>query len=277
MGIRFDSKAASELEAWYQSETGQAIFHLQMDTIFRLLKPRKGERLLDVGCGVGAHLQRFKREGLSATGVDPSPEALDLAGARLGSRAGLFPGRAEDLPFEDNDFDLVTMINTLELVENPREALAEAVRVARRRVLVGVLNCFSLTGAGWRIKGLLGSERARRFRQYSWWSLTDMLKNATGSRRIHSATVGILPVPLARQVRGFEALPWVQKNPWGSFLVATVDLAYTVRTDNLTVTESLKKLTTSKAPRPSPTGVGSVHHKFGRERPRRSPAGEVRL
>ena len=47
-------------------------------------------------------------------------------------------GRAEELPFGDDEFDLVAAIETLEHVPDPERTLAEMARVARRHLLVSV-------------------------------------------------------------------------------------------------------------------------------------------
>jgi len=47
-------------------------------------------------------------------------------------------GRAEQLPFDENEFDLVCAIETLEHVADPERSVAELVRVARRYVLASV-------------------------------------------------------------------------------------------------------------------------------------------
>src|SRR5512138_3337781 len=82
--------------------------------ILDLTAPRAGERLLDVGCGSGEHLALFRQKGCDVTGIDTSPILIDQASQRLRSRAELRIGPAEDLPFSDNEFDIVTLINSVE-------------------------------------------------------------------------------------------------------------------------------------------------------------------
>jgi len=52
-------------------------------------------------------------------------------------------GNAADIPFSDNEFDVVTLTGGLQGSANPQKALAEAVRVSRNRVFVGFLNRYS--------------------------------------------------------------------------------------------------------------------------------------
>ena len=73
-----------------------------------LYPPRPGMRVLDVGCGTGAQLQRYLDAGCAVAGIDSSPAMLARAEDRLGPAADLRLGDARELPFEDASFDLVT-------------------------------------------------------------------------------------------------------------------------------------------------------------------------
>lgn len=95
-----------------------------------------GERVLEVGCGVGAVLGELARAepSLVLTGLDRSTE--QLAGARrhlaaIGCSADLVEGDALALPFADASFDRVVMVWVLEHLADPLPALREAHRVLR--------------------------------------------------------------------------------------------------------------------------------------------------
>ncbi len=89
-----------------------------------------GSRVLDVGCGTGEFLQEVRRLGAAATGIDPAPGMIDVARSRLPD-VDLRVGSADNLPWLDDTFDLVTAFNSFQFVTEPRQALAEF-----RRVLV---------------------------------------------------------------------------------------------------------------------------------------------
>lgn len=101
-------------------------------TLARLSRPLTG-RVLDVGCGTGALLQEFARQFPQVTlvGMDPVPEMLAVARERLPPSTELRQGWAEDLPFEDNAFDVVVSCSMFHYVRQPGSALMEMSRVLR--------------------------------------------------------------------------------------------------------------------------------------------------
>jgi ubiquinone/menaquinone biosynthesis C-methylase UbiE len=99
------------------------------------------DSLLDVGCGEGvltyAWAERLgERPVVGLDLPDPKLEAHWRARERPNLR--FVPGRGEELPFADGEFDLVAAIETLEHVPDPELTLAEMTRVARRHLLVSV-------------------------------------------------------------------------------------------------------------------------------------------
>lgn len=100
------------------------------------LLPIAGQRILDVGCGGGALVRRFARDGAEAVGVDPLPQAIEKAEAGdpvPGASFRLAGG--EDLPFADASFDSVCFFNSLHHV--PQALMAGALREALRVVKSG--------------------------------------------------------------------------------------------------------------------------------------------
>lgn len=89
-----------------------------------------GTRLLDAGCGAGMALGLAAQLGAEVSGFDASDALLDIARKRLPD-ASFALGDLEELPFEDNTFDIVTGFNSFQFAADPVAALSQARRVAK--------------------------------------------------------------------------------------------------------------------------------------------------
>jgi SAM-dependent methyltransferase len=97
------------------------------------LDPPVGLAWLDVGCGTGALTEAVAASCAPErlAGVDSSAGFLDFARRRLGARAELRQGDAQDLPFAASEFDRVVSGLVLNFVPDQPRAAAELARVAR--------------------------------------------------------------------------------------------------------------------------------------------------
>ena len=92
----------------------------------KLNKPQL--EILDLGCGTGANLKMLERFG-QADGLDLSEQAVEFCKQR--GLAGVRLGAAEDLPFENATYDLVTALDVLEHLDDDAGGLTEIRRVLR--------------------------------------------------------------------------------------------------------------------------------------------------
>jgi ubiquinone/menaquinone biosynthesis C-methylase UbiE len=88
-------------------------------------------RVLEVGCGNGNYIIAVQYMiGCICLGIDPSREML--ARVQLGnSRVGFEPGRAEDIPFDADTFDLVFSVDVIHHVDDRPAYFNEAFRVLK--------------------------------------------------------------------------------------------------------------------------------------------------
>ena len=86
-------------------------------------------RLLDVGCATGAFLSAMRQRGWQVTGVELNPEAAQFAQSHR--RLDVHTGTLEEVGFEANSFDVVTMWDVFEHVLDPRKTLQEVVRILK--------------------------------------------------------------------------------------------------------------------------------------------------
>jgi SAM-dependent methyltransferase len=123
---------------------GEVPWHMRR--IARRLEPLSGKSALDVACGAGGWLAELQRHGAVPSGIDISEQAVARACKRLAG-ADIRQGVAEDLPFADAQFDLVTCMGSLEHFLDQPKALLEMSRVAKpdARFLILVPNAGFLT------------------------------------------------------------------------------------------------------------------------------------
>lgn len=241
MGCIFDNRLARLYEEWFNSRGGISLDRLSTELIMSLLQPKRGERVLDIGCGTGNHLLLFYRIGLDVTGLDASSYMLDTARSRLGHRASLEVGRAEDLPFEDNEFDITTLILTLEFLDDPLAALTEAGRVTRDRIFVGALNSLSVGCILNKLSAVFHRSIFRGIRTFTLWELKDLVKKAYGDVPIKWGSAQMMPYISKQYAEGIERSSLLQSCPYGTFLGLVCRMTYRLKTEKLPITEKLKK------------------------------------
>jgi SAM-dependent methyltransferase len=198
-----DTAIAGRYEDWYATE-GRPADSLEKQLLGKLLRgfPR-ARSILEVGCGTGHFTRWFVELGLDAVGADTSEPMLHAARWLGGAR--YLRGDAGALPMADRSFDLTAMITTLEFVPDPARALAEAVRVARHGVLLGVLNRWSIMT----LRYLSGGPIWRAARFFGPRELAKLARDAAGPRATNVVwRTTLWPIP------GVSDLPL----PWGGFI-----------------------------------------------------------
>ena len=110
-------------------------FYLEATTreTLRRLPMSPGARVLDIGCGTGELLRRLRAKYPHAmlAGLDPVPQMLAEARAKLNGTEDLRIGYADSLPWPAGSFDLVVSCNMFHYITHPVEALREMARVLR--------------------------------------------------------------------------------------------------------------------------------------------------
>jgi SAM-dependent methyltransferase len=241
MGYVFDQKDAEAYLRWLQKPRNRRRVDLENRLMAQMLDPMRGESLLDIGCGTGESLRSLLQIHLMITGLDPSDQMLNLARENVGRRADFHSGVAEDLPFDDNDFNCAVLINTLEFVDDPRKSLEETFRVAKDRVFIGILNRYSgrnllLRKLGKWTQGKWPRICPRSYyghaRFFSVWEIKRMIRSLAGDVPVTWRTIHQVPMPgVNRFVLDFpERLNLVLKSPLASFTGISVILTPRYRT-----------------------------------------------
>ncbi|MDP3950895.1 class I SAM-dependent methyltransferase [Microbacterium sp.] len=125
----YDSFAAA-----YAAETDDGLVnaYYERPEMLRLAGDVSGRTVLDAGCGTGVLTAELDARGASVTGIDSSPQMLQLARRRVNDAVELRLADLRDpLPFGDRSFDDVIASLVLHYLENWRPTLAEMRRVLR--------------------------------------------------------------------------------------------------------------------------------------------------
>jgi len=96
-----------------------------LDLLVEWCEPGEGVKVLDVATGGGHVARRLREEGCTVVTVDPAP--------------GMQPdvvAPAEELPFEDGAFDVVTCRIAAHHFQDIHKAVAEMARVTQRLVVI---------------------------------------------------------------------------------------------------------------------------------------------
>jgi 2-polyprenyl-3-methyl-5-hydroxy-6-metoxy-1,4-benzoquinol methylase len=159
---------------WRRADIGLITEHLERALVLDLAGPVVGEDVLDVGCGDGDLALDLWQRGARVSGIDASFEMIAAAHerARRHSAAIAFEvGRAEQLPYASESFDLVLAVTILCFVANAGPVFRELARVLRPdgRLVIGELGRWSSWAAARRIRAWRGSAlwKKARFRTKS--------------------------------------------------------------------------------------------------------------
>ena len=122
--------------------------------VVQLAQAKPGDRALDLCCGTGDIAFALARAGVETTGLDFSSQMLEIAASRhLKSQISNLKfqqGDAQQLPFPDHSFDIVTVGYGLRNLASWERGLDEMFRVTRPGARLIVLDFGKPPNALWR-------------------------------------------------------------------------------------------------------------------------------
>jgi SAM-dependent methyltransferase len=203
---------------------GSGINAERMAAVSQVIKPAM--KVLDVGCGRGAYVNRLSQQGVAAFGLDIATYD-DWVGRMQGT---YFSGSADRMPFSDGAFDYALAFEVLEHCPDALATLREIHRCVRRGIILSVPDCdlnnklrhYDLAFAHW-------TDRTH-VNQFTRQSIQEALEeagfhvvNVEGCYRIRPwkyfcDTCG-LPFPLKQLLTGVVKYGRLGEEYWSSILV----------------------------------------------------------
>ncbi|MDZ7359050.1 MAG: class I SAM-dependent methyltransferase [candidate division KSB1 bacterium] len=119
-----DSLQASKTPSILEIYTERAYTQNVMGVLDKYLN--KGDRVLDIGCGIGKWVLYLLQKGIDCIGIDSSEVAVEKAQNLLhekGHKNVIFNYSATELPFDKNRFDGIISFGLLEHFPNHKEVL----------------------------------------------------------------------------------------------------------------------------------------------------------
>jgi SAM-dependent methyltransferase len=205
----------------HRPSLGERLGALQRQAIvqfgpYRRVWQRPPGRLLDVGCGTGDLAAIFGRRGWSVAGIEPSAAAAEHARA-TGVEA--VAGTLADAPWGDGEFDAILFNHSLEHIDDPAAAVADAARLLRPDGLLAI----AVPNFGSWHRRAFGSawfqlDLPRHLQHFDRDSLSNLVE-AAGLRPVETTTASMRPSPLGSiqyatlgrlrfEGRGFRILAW---------------------------------------------------------------------
>jgi len=110
--------------------------------LLRVLNPKAGQSILDVGCGQGYFARELAKAGAKVLGIDVAGELIKLAKQQAGKNETYLTLPAENMTgLQDGRFDAAICVLALQNIKNMQAAVLEMARVLKPACrLVLVLN-----------------------------------------------------------------------------------------------------------------------------------------
>ncbi len=188
--------------------------------IMEAIAPHKSPMILDVATGTGrlpiTLLNHIDFQG-HVVGADLSRRMLSIAAYKLqpfSERVSLLWTPAEDLPFADNTFDVVTCLESLEFMTHPAQVVGELVRVLRPGGVLLITNRISTrlmpgkTWSGEQIIRLLESSHIKNIAFEVWQADYDQV---WGQKSGDSTFAGARPLGEILRCPRCKASPMIQE------------------------------------------------------------------
>ena len=138
---------ANDYDNYYKTEVGNQIDRIEKELINELIKDIPRVKMLELGAGTGHWSDFFIRQGFQVTGIDSSEAMLQVAKTKK-LDAAFQLASAENIPFGNASFEVISSITMLEFVDDRERVVQEIGRVLKKDgwLILGCLNAKSVLG-----------------------------------------------------------------------------------------------------------------------------------
>lgn len=157
---------------------------IEAEAFYRRLAVPPGSRLLDVACGSGQLALIAARNGVDATGIDIAENLVYRARERArieGLSASFHEADAEDLPFADTSFEVVTSVAGAMFAPRPQLVTSELLRVCRRGGIIAMANWTPEGFVGQLFRTISNFVAPSGMREPALWGDEAVVRNLFGS------------------------------------------------------------------------------------------------
>ncbi len=144
MKVIFKDEYAKNYDDWYTTQIGSFVDMVETNAALALFAPQKGMKILDAGCGTGNFSIKLSQLGCMVTGIDISPDMLNIARSKNSSDLSVeyLEMDLKHLSFPDDSFDGVFSMAAFEFIAEAEQVYQELYRVLKPggKLLIGTIN-----------------------------------------------------------------------------------------------------------------------------------------
>lgn len=145
----FKNEYKKMMESYFSSAFayGRKKLELLLDDIVRNLA--QNSTVLDIGCGTGEQVKRYRKFGFNAVGIEPA-ENMRLIAQKYNPGVPILDGIITNLPFQNESFDFILAIEVLRYLHplDIQQAYKEMLRVLKPegKLVFTMVNRYALDG-----------------------------------------------------------------------------------------------------------------------------------
>lgn len=202
-------------EGWYEGKYKRAD-KLEKRVLLKMISQfEKPESVIEIGSGTSHFTRWLNSLGYQTAGADLSPLMVRQAKS-LWPQGTLLNAASSNLPFESDSFDIALFVACFEYMPDPVRVLREAARVARKGIVLGLMNSWSLPTVRRRLQMAFGkNDYYVNAHFYSLLQMKSIVRRAFGSTaNLVKWSTTLYPKPL-----GLECETEI---PFGAFLAVAI-------------------------------------------------------